>query len=650
MSDSLTLEPPSTRLAAALAGAAVLAACGGTDGRAPEAFSAPPSEAPRRRTLGEPPARTTAAVPTATALMDWAEKAYSGFFPGHQGDLQAPPYVYRYYPATGNYLGVADGRVYILGPVAGSDTTVVDVGAVADFADRVAALTAPADDAMAARFLLQATLGATTADIAAVRSLGYEAWLAQQIALPVSTSNWQWLVDKGIDNVDNRNSAIGTDPVIWQRLFTAPDSLRQRMALALSEIFVVGFDGLSGAWKQFKLAAWWDLLCTHAFGNYRTLLEAVTLNAAMGQYLSSNGNQKENPATGRLPDENYAREVMQLFSIGLHELNADGTPRLDGNGRPIETYTQDTVTQLARVFTGWSIVTDPFSQGPGVMRLPMELNPYRHSTLPVQALGMSIPAGTDGTTALRMTLDTLAAHPNVGPFIGRQLIQRLVTSNPSPAYVARVAAAFADNGHGVRGDLGAVLRAVLIDDEARDPARSADPAFGKLTEPMLRFVQWGRSFGATSASGDWTLGNLSDPATRLGQSPLRSPSVFNWFRPGYVPAGTAIAAAALVAPEFQVSNESSVAGYVNFMQAAIPGTRFDLKLAYTAELALVDNPSALVDHVQLLLCAGQLSATSRQTIVDAVTAMPAGTASQRSSRVHAAILLVMASPDFLVRT
>jgi hypothetical protein len=177
MSDSLTLEPPSTRLAAALAGAAVLAACGGTDGRAPAAFSAPPSEAPRRRTLGEAPARTAAAVPTATALMDWAEKAYSGFFPGHQGDLQAPPYVYRYYPATGNYLGVADGRVYILGPVAGSDTTVVDVGAVADFADRVAALTAAADDAMAARFLLQATLGATTADIAAVRSLGYEAWL-----------------------------------------------------------------------------------------------------------------------------------------------------------------------------------------------------------------------------------------------------------------------------------------------------------------------------------------------------------------------------------------------------------------------------------------------------------------------------------------
>jgi uncharacterized protein (DUF1800 family) len=421
------------------------------------------------------------------------------------------------------------------------------------------------------------------------------------------------------------------------------------VTLALSEIFVVGFDGITGPWKQFKLAAWWDLLATHAFGNYRTLLEAVTLNAAMGQYLSAAGNQKEDPATGRLPDENYAREVMQLFSIGLYELNPDGSLKLDSSGQPIETYTQDTVTQLARVFTGWVLDTSPFEAGPEVMARPMVLNASRHSTLAVNALGMTIPAGTDGTTALRMTLDRLAAHPNVGPFIGRQLIQRLVTSNPSPAYVARVAAAFADNGRGVRGDLAAVVRAVLVDDEARDPGRSADPAFGKLREPLVRFLQWTRSFKATSTSGDWLIGNLSDNGTRLGQSPLRAPSVFNWFRPGFVPAGTAIASAGLVAPELQIADESSVAGYLNFMQSVIPANRFDLRTDYAAELALADNPAALVDRVQLLLCAMALQPATRSTIVNAVTSIATTTATGRANRVYAAILLVMASPDYLVQ-
>ena len=216
--------------------------------------------------------------------------------------------------------------------------------------------------------------------------------------------------------------------------------------------------------------------------------------------------------------------------------------------------------------------------------------------------------------------------------------------------MARVSAAFADNGRGVRGDLQAVLRAVLIDDEARDPGRSADPAFGKLREPLLRFLQWTRSFKLNSISGDWLVGNLGDTATRLGQSPLRAPSVFNWFRPGYVPAGTAIAAAALVAPEFQIADESSVAGYLNFMQSAIPGTRFDLNTDYAAELALADNPGALVDRVQLLLCATRVQADTRSTIVNAVASIATTTtATGRANRVYTAILLVMASPDYLVQ-
>jgi uncharacterized protein (DUF1800 family) len=457
------------------------------------------------------------------------------------------------------------------------------------------------------------------------------------------------------DDAAARNSSRGSDSQIWQRLLSAPDSLRQRVTLAWSEIFVVGFDGINGPWKQFKLAGWWDLLASHAFGNYRTLLESVTLNPAMGQYLSSAGNQKGDPATGRQPDENYAREVMQLFSIGLYELNPDGTRKLDANGNPIETYTQDTVTQLARVFTGWNITADPFSAPTEVARAPMSMDDKRHSTLSSSFLGVTVPANTSGANALKITLDHLASHANVGPFLGRQLIQRLVTSNPSPAYVGRVAAAFADNGSGVRGDLGFVVRAVLTDIEARDATLATGSGYGKLREPMLRFIQWARSFKAstistpTATTTDWNVGDLSDAGTRLGQSPLRSPTVFNFFRPGYTPAGTAVAAASLQAPEFQLADESANAGYLNMMQGAIPGGRFDLRPDYSAELALVGDPGALVDRVQLLLCASALSASTRTTIVNAVTSIAATTDAGKNNRVYAAILLVMASADFLIQ-
>ncbi|MFO1327710.1 MAG: DUF1800 domain-containing protein [Rubrivivax sp.] len=643
--------PAATALGAAL----LLAACGGGGDPGVEAALARRAEAPTRRDiLGVPPlpARAAAppALPTATELLDWAELHYPQYFPGHEADRSFAPYTYRLYAATGNAAGVADGRVYILGPVAGNDTVPVDVGALADFAPWVYARRWAYDDLQAARFLLQATLGATDADIAAVRSQGYEAWLDAQIATPPSSGNWAWLESKGLHtNPDARNAAIGVDAQVWQRLISAPDSLRQRVALALSEIFVVGFDGLSGIYKQFKLAAFWDLLAQHAFGSYRTLLEAVTLNAAMGNYLNTAGNQKENAATGRLPDENYAREVMQLFSIGLLQLNEDGSARIGPDGEPLESYTQDDVTQLARVFTGWNYDGRRGDTGPEAMGRPMVLNAALHSTLAASFLGVTVAAGTDGTAALRIALDRLAAHPNVGPFIGRQLIQRLVTSNPSPAYVARVARAFADNGRGVRGDLGAVVKAVLLDDEARSPAGLGDARFGKLREPLLRLLGWARSFKASSLSTDWTLGNLSDPSTRLGQSPQRAPSVFNFFRPGYVPAGTAIGAAGLVAPEFQIANESSVAGYLNFMLGVSAGRHADLRPDYGAERAVAADATALVARVERLLCAGQLGAEARSTIVAAVASLPASTSTQLDTRVASAVYLVLAAPDAMVQ-
>ncbi len=356
----------------------------------------------------------TVLTPTPTELMDWAERQYGAYFPPHQADLVWAPYVYRHYPTTGNYVGVAKGRVYIMGPVSGGP--LADVGELTDFSASVFATVQAFDDAQAARFLAQATLGYTDADIVDVRSMAFEPWLAREFDKPLSSGNWAWLVAKGVD-LDPQAVAIATyvDEQIWQRLLSANDGLRQRVALALSEIFVVGFDGISGPYKQFRLAAWWDLLAEHALGNYRDLLEAVTLNPAMGSYLNTAGNQKEDPSTGRLPDENYAREVMQLFTIGLHELELDGTVRRDANGEPIETYTQDMVSQLARAFTGWNLDRPRGETGPEFVRRPMTLNPALHSTLGVSFLGQTIPAGTDGVAALKIVLDTWLATPMSAP-------------------------------------------------------------------------------------------------------------------------------------------------------------------------------------------------------------------------------------------
>lgn len=543
---------------------------------------------------------------------------------------------------------------------------------------------APRSDAEAARFLLQAQAYASTTDIASVRSGTFAAWLSAQYAKPIGPTGWDWLNARGYATIDSTtryfDNTYPGDYMIWNQLMTAPDALRKRCALALSEFFVVSLSGLDLAWRSHAIAAWWDLLAAHAFGNFRQLLEAVTLNPAMGYYLNTKGNLKEDPAKGRLPDENYAREVMQLFSIGLYQLNLDGTPKTDAQGNRIESYSQADVTNLARVFTGYDVdLSQNVNTFDAVLnrnipnttpaRLPMVLNASRHSTLAATFLGVTIPANTPGAAALATALDTLANHPNVGPFFGRQMIQRLVTSNPSPAYVARVAAAFNNNGAGVRGDLKAVWSAILLDDEARSPAGLTQASFGRLREPMLRFVQWGRTFGIRSAAGSWKIGDLGNPATQLGQSPLRPPSVFNYFRPGYVPPSTALAANRSVAPEFQLVNESSVGGYLNYMQGVIrngvyvnapdqpnagsnASNGYDITAAYIAELALVTDAAALVRRLALLLCADQLSASTQTLIVNALNATPvtaASTDSVKSNRVAAAVLMVMASAEYLVQ-
>ena len=442
-----------------------------------------------------------------------------------------------------------------------------------------------------------------------------------------------------------------------------PDAARKRFALALSEIFVVSLNGLDFSWRSHAAAHYWDTLNTYAFGNYRDLLGAITLNVAMGYYLNTKGNKKAD-GRGSQPDENYAREVMQLFSIGLVELNQDGTPKTGGSGGTIDTYGAGDVSNLAQVFTGWDLdlrqnVNTTIAQtgggtrtipGTQAARLPLIQVGNNHSTLASTFLGVTVPANTPAADALRIALDRLFTHSNTAPFICKQLIQRLVTSNPSPAYVQRVAHVFDDNGAGVRGSLAHVYAAILLDDEARSPTGLSDPQFGKLREPMLRLVQWGRSFGAASAAGTWKIGDLSNAGSQLGQSPLRSPTVFNFFRPGYVPPATALTAGA-VAPEFQLVNESSVGGYLNYLQNVISNgiNSGDVKATYANELPLATDANALVARVQLLLCAGQLSTASQTLIVNAVNAMPSGTDTQKRNRVCAAVLLVMASADYLVQ-
>lgn len=499
--------------------------------------------------------------------------------------------------------------------------------------------------AEASRFLGQAGFGATDAQIGRVQTLGYSGWLDEQFTAPRSQGHYDWMVERGYAVTTNINNFNGTDNTLWRKLISSPDVLRQRITLALSEVFVVSMTGLPINWRGFVAAAYMDVLETNAFGTYRTLLGEVTLSPGMGSYLNMRGNLREDPARGRVPDENYAREVLQLFSLGLTELAADGTLK---NGVATDTYSQDTITGLAKVFTGWNN-NAANNTDPGYAQRPMVLTAANHSTSVKQFLGVTIAAGTPGATALQTALDTIAAHPNVGPFIGRQLIQRLVASNPSPAYVARVSAVFANNGAGVRGDLRAVIKAILLDDEARRGPVAGDTTRGKLREPVVRFIQWARTFGLASPTGLWNIGNVSDPSTRLGQSPLRSPSVFNFFRPGYVPPNSALGTLSLNAPEFQITNESTVVGWANWAQTFVQSGVGETRPDYTAELALATDATVLVKRVSLLLSGDTLSAATLATIGTAVGSISATTDAGKLNRVYAAIHLVLCAPEYLVQ-
>ena len=525
--------------------------------------------------------------------------------------------------------------------------------------------------ASAARFLTQASFGPTDASIASVQSSGIAAYLASQVMMPPSASH-QTFVEGRLAALQATAPQAELTPVnfyesFWDQAVVGPDQLRQRMKLALSEIFVVSV--LDSATDIRGDASYYDMLGANAFGNFRTLLEQVTLHPAMGIYLTYIANVKENPATGQHPDQNYAREVEQLMTIGLYQLNIDGSNKLDINGNPIPTFSGADVDALSRVLTGFSWysarpTTRTFAgldKDPNAYVLPMTAYPAQHSTSAKTFLGVTIPASVTPNPAgdLKIALDTLFNHPNVGPFIGKQLIQRLVTSNPSPAYVARVATVFNNNGMGVRGDMGAVVRAILTDPEARDDTVISSPTFGKLREPVVRLAEWMRTFGATSASGAWLIGSTSDD-TALSQSALAAPSVFNFWRPGYIPPNSRLGSMNLVAPEFQIVDEASTVGYLNTMQRAISygiGSNFDIQAPYTAEMAVASNAESLTDRINLMVLYGSMSSKLRTRIVAAVNAIAVPASGTGSSalnnalrnRAKLAVFLAMASPEFLAQ-
>jgi uncharacterized protein (DUF1800 family) len=500
----------------------------------------------------------------------------------------------------------------------------------------------------ASRFLHQSTMGVTKAEISKVQSVRYEGWLDEQFAMPRAISHWDWLVSKNYNAAANKNTENGFNAMMWRQLIVSPDQLRTRVATALLDFLVVGIDGISTGWNQFAMAAYVDILHDNAFGNYRTLLEKISTSPTMGFYLTFRDNKKANPTTGSRPDENYARELMQLFTLGVNKLNPDGTVQTV-NGAAVETYVQDDVSNLARVFTGYELDTAD-NAIPDRYRRPMINNAANYETGVKTFLGSTIASGTSAQASLSAALDTIFAHPNVPPFISKQLIQRLVTSNPSPAYVGRVSAIFANNGSGVRGDMKAVIRAILLDSEARDDAGLTSQTFGKIRAPVNRLTNWARSFAVNSPSETWQIDNTTSPLTRLAQGPGRSPSVFNFFRPGYTPPNTELATRGLVGPEFQITNEPSVIAYVNYMTVLVGGSGAgDTQSSYSEIITLYNNSQALVDEVNLLLAAGQVSAPTVALIKSAVDAIDASATPGQVKRITTAILLILASPEFIAQ-
>ena len=513
----------------------------------------------------------------------------------------------------------------------------------------------------AARFLIQAGFGGTDADIDALVGTDAADWIVAEMRKP--TTNMLPLMQARYPTREDTNGDHSR--LIWQTLLTADDELRQRMMFALSQIFVISTDSFFD--QGFSTAYYTDVLTNQAFGNYRTLLEDVTYSPAMARYLTYYRNRKGDPRTGRMPDENYAREILQLFSIGLVELEMDGTPKPGA----LETYNNEDITGLARVFTGLSGQGASFNwndQAENYRYRPLQMFDDQHSELEKSFLGTTIPENTNGTQTIGRALDVIAEHPNVAPFISRQLIQRFTSSSPSQDYVRRVAEVFeagayrAPNGQafgiGRRGDLSAVIAAILLDPSVHDDIQ--DPNEGKLREPVLKFIQYVKAFNLSNIDvwEEWRFYNTNKTDTGISQHPLRSPSVFNFYRPGFIAPGTETGEAGLSAPELQIVNEGASLGYINFISHFImrpaddPDNHPRFTPDFQTEIALANDVEGLVEHLNIKLTAGQLSDVEKADITDVVSTIIIDgddTDFESRKRVQTAILMIMASGAYAVQ-
>jgi hypothetical protein len=619
-----------------------LAACGGGGSSAPSAPLAPSA-----------PSGLTATAGNNQVALAWSASTGATGYSIARGTQSAGPYASIGTSSSASFTDTSaiNGTAYYY-VVSASNASGSSGNSAA-----VAATPVALSRIQAARFLAQAAFGGSDNDIQNLQyqAEGVQGWLTQQFAMPVNPSgqlsNIAWLQANNLISVEFNTTGVQSS--LWRKLISSPDVLRQRMMLALTDLFVINAGAVTLAYRSAAAAYYLDQLEANAFGNFKDLLLAVSHTPAMGEYLSFLGSVKANPVTGTSPDENYAREIMQLFSIGVVQLNLDGTPI--GNptdpGVALATYSQTDVLNMAKVFTGWKLNAAATSYPGASAATDMINDPAGLDMTEKTVLGQTIAAGLDGEQTLEAAIEILMAHPNMAPFISRQFIQRLVTSNPSADYVSRVATVFKSTN----GDMQSVITAILTDTEAASDALLSNPMAGKLREPVVRFIQWARTFQlnfSPSNPAQWAaVGDLSDPSTKLAESPLQSPNVFFFFQPGYMPPHTALQTNGITAPEFAITNESSVAGYMNFIENLIANGIGGVPGNYSALQPLVNqggNSAALLDELNVLIAAGQLSAATfslMQGALDAIDVTTSGT----NDRLFAALTLVMCAPEYLVQ-
>ncbi len=495
---------------------------------------------------------------------------------------------------------------------------------------------------VAARFLDQAAFGPDAASIAQVQAVGLQAYLNEQFAAPISPYPDPATTGFGLGQVQAR---------FFVNAVHGQDQLRQRVAFALSQIFVASAVEEN---TPAQLVPYLQILKNDAFVNFRQLMEDVTLSPTMGEYLDMRNNDKANPAKDTEANENYARELMQLFTIGLSQLNQDGTVQVDASGNPIPTYDQTTVQNFARVYTGWTYPTKPGAalkqHNPSYFIGPMVPFESNHDTTSKTLLnGVVVGAGGTAESDLKAALDNIFNHPNVAPFIGKQLIQHLVTSNPSPAYVARISAVFNDDGAGVRGNMRAVIKEILLDPEARDgddgPALTPPDTSGHLREPVFAVASILRGLGAMVNDTN----NLTGQATSLGQTVFAPPSVFSYFAPGFSVPADFTGGTAVVGPEFQLQSPSTAVGRANMVNTFVYGGLGNgAVIDWTALTNLGATPQALVDAVNNAFMYGNMPGAMQTQILSAVNAIAGTTTAVYKARAQAAVYLTVSSSYYNV--